>query len=177
MLFKQKMLNILIDRIGCVSLRKKRHCPCVHSFSSQCFVCMLANQLDNLEFKTARLKDTKLTPAVIPLQVGVNNSLIFLALQICEKQFAKFPFLQDLYFLKSTKELYILTGIETRQLFRRMFVTLKNFNELFCDCQCQFGVFNFSRFERLIARWTVAHANTKRRRQPNKYGHCRVFPM
>ena len=29
------------------------------------------------------------------------------------------------------KELYILTGMETRQLFRRMFVTLKKFKELF----------------------------------------------
>ena len=29
------------------------------------------------------------------------------------------------------KELYILTGMETRQLFRRMFVMLKNSKELF----------------------------------------------
>ena len=29
------------------------------------------------------------------------------------------------------KELYILTGTETRQLFPRMFVTLKKFKELF----------------------------------------------
>ena len=42
--------------------------------------------------------------------------------------------------VKHAKELYILTGMETRQLFRRMFVSLKKFKELF-------GVFNFSRFK------------------------------
>ena len=43
------------------------------------------------------------------------------------------------------------------------------------DCQCQFCVFNFSRSKRQIARLIVAHANRKRRQDPNKHGHCRVF--
>ena len=33
------------------------------------------NQLENLEFKTTRVEDTILILAVIPFQVGVNNSL------------------------------------------------------------------------------------------------------
>ena len=36
-----------------------------------------------------------------------------------------------LYFLIHIKELYISTGMETRQLFCRMFVTLKIIKELF----------------------------------------------
>ena len=65
-------------------------------FSPSSFVCVRRNQLSKLAFKTTRVKDTQLTLATIPFQVGVNNSLLFLTLQTYEKKFAEFPFLQDL---------------------------------------------------------------------------------
>ena len=40
-----------------------------------------------------KVKDTKLTLAVIPISVGLNNSLIFLVLQTHGKKVAEFPFL------------------------------------------------------------------------------------
>ena len=42
-------------------------------------MCAATNRV-NLAFKTTKVKDTKLTPAVIPFYVGQNNSLNFFAI-------------------------------------------------------------------------------------------------
>ena len=53
-----------------------------------------AKKTSNLAFRTTGVEDAQLTLAVIPFQVGANNSLIFLPLQTYEKKFAEFPFLK-----------------------------------------------------------------------------------
>ena len=48
-------------------------------FSPSSFVCVRRTQPGNLTFTTTGIEDTHLTLAVIPFQVGVNNSFIFLS--------------------------------------------------------------------------------------------------
>ena len=60
---------------------------------SAVFVCMGCNQLGFLAFRTTKVKDPKLTVAVILFYVGQNNSSNFVALQTYDKKVVEFPFL------------------------------------------------------------------------------------
>ena len=62
-------------------------------FPPTVFVCVRFDQSGFLGFRATKVKDTKLTLAVIPFQVGKNNSLNFLALQTYKNKVAEYPFL------------------------------------------------------------------------------------
>ena len=75
---------------------------------------MRHNQLDDLEFKTTRVEDTKLTLAVIPFYVEVNNFLFSFGItNMQEKFFFKFSFLEELQFLGLTNGQHILCRVNT----------------------------------------------------------------
>ena len=61
--------------------------------SSAFLFARATKQSDYLTFRTTKVKDTKLTLAIISFKAEANNSLIFLPLQTYDKKFAEVPFL------------------------------------------------------------------------------------
>ena len=84
-----------------------------------------------LPIRTTVVEDTHLTLTVILFKVRANNSLILFLLQTYAKKFAEFRFLFSLYFLDIAQGILDSTGTETRQVFSRMFIMAKSFEELF----------------------------------------------
>ena len=93
------------------------------------FSCAATNQ-GNLMFKTTIIEDTHLTLEAILFKVEVNNSLVSLLLQTCEKNFAEFPFLYSVYSLITLKKYKFYRNGNSANLFLYI-CNNKKFKELF----------------------------------------------